>query len=271
MVLINGAESDVISVWDRGLLYGDGVFRTFRVDHGVIPHWPRQLKKLQDDCARLSLEVPEQATLQTDLENVVKASPDAVIKIVITRGASVRGYAPDPQASATRIVMASPLPRYPDAWLARGVKVRMCDIRLSQQPRLAGVKHLNRLENVLARAEWKADEYAEGLMLDIAGSVIEGTMTNVFLWSHEKLITPDLSRCGVAGVQRDRVLEFARKQGIPVAIEDITLERLLGADEVFLTNSVIGAWQVRELAGRQWNEATFFPLLRSALESDEEA
>jgi 4-amino-4-deoxychorismate lyase len=269
MVLVNGIESNFISVWDRGLLYGDGVFRTFRVDDGVLPSWQRQYRKLEADCARLALTAPEEGTLRADVASVLRTSPDAVIKIVVTRGTSVRGYAIDSQSTPTRIVMASPPPQYPEDWFTRGVKVRVCDVKLSAQPRLAGVKHLNRLENVLARAEWQGAEYAEGLMLDFAGNVIEGTMTNVFMWANGALTTPDLNRCGVAGVQRDRVLEFARSQGVPVRIKDIELGDLLAADEMFLTNSVIGVWQVRELGDRQWSSAVFTSAIRSALKEHE--
>ncbi|MGH8771878.1 MAG: aminodeoxychorismate lyase, partial [Burkholderiales bacterium] len=181
-----------------------------------------------------------------------------------------RGYALNPESTPTRIVMTSSLPQYPPEWLKRGVKVRVCDVKLSVQPRLAGIKHLNRLENVLARAEWQRAEYAEGLMLDGDGNVIEGTMSNIFAWLNDALlITPDLTRCGVAGVQRDRVLEYARSQGIPVRIEAMKLDKLLAAEEVFLTNSVIGVWQVRELEDRRWNSSVFTSSVRSVLQSDE--
>ncbi|MGH8717917.1 MAG: aminodeoxychorismate lyase [Burkholderiales bacterium] len=269
MVLVNGAESDVISVCDRGLLYGDGVFRTFRAESGVVQSWQRQYQKLKEDCARLALDLPERSEIETDLFRVLEISPDSVVKIVITRGAGPRGYALNPESTPTRIVMTSSLPQYPPEWLERGVKVRVCDVKLSVQPRLAGIKHLNRLENVLARAEWQRAEYAEGLMLDGDGNVIEGTMSNIFAWLNDALITPDLTRCGVAGVQRDRVLEYARSQGIPVRIEAMKLDKLLAAEEVFLTNSVIGVWQVRELEVRRWNSSVFTSSVRSVLQSDE--
>ncbi|MGH8727059.1 MAG: aminodeoxychorismate lyase [Burkholderiales bacterium] len=268
MILVNGAESDVISAGDRGLLYGDGVFRTFRADGGVVRNWERQYKKLEGDCGRLALKPPERSAIETDLARVLEAAPDAVIKIVITRGAGARGYAPNTHGLPTRMVMTTPLPDSPVEWL-HGVKVRLCDVKLATQPRLAGVKHLNRLENVLARSEWQGTDYAEGLMLDFDGNVIEGTMTNIFARTNGVLMTPDLSRCGVAGVQRDRVLDYARSRKIPIRIADMKLDDFLAADEVFLTNSVIGVWRVCELEKKAWQESGFTSTIRDALQGDE--
>jgi 4-amino-4-deoxychorismate lyase len=265
MVLVNGVECDSVNVHDRALHYGDGVFRTFRADNGVVNAWSRQFAKFKDDCERLALPSPEKSTLEADLAKVLAAHPDTVVKMMLTRGIGKRGYSFDPTMQTTRIVMASPIPQYPAGWAEQGVKVRVCDVKLASQPRLAGVKHLNRLENVLARSEWQESEFAEGLMLDFNGNVIAGTMTNLFIAARGVVATPDLSRCGVAGVTRERILDFARSQGIPVEVRDIALDELLNADEVLLANSVIGVWRVRELRDKRWNEARFTPAVKSKL------
>jgi 4-amino-4-deoxychorismate lyase len=134
---------------------------------------------------------------------------------------------------------------------------------------LAGIKHLNRLENVLAAAESRDAEIAEGLLLDTQGRVIEGTRSNLFLWRDGGLITPQLHRCGVAGVQRDRVLVYAQQQGLSVKIRDVMLAEVYLADEVLLVNSVIGVWSMRELGERYWQARTFAEQLRSALTQGE--
>jgi 4-amino-4-deoxychorismate lyase len=265
MVLVNGIERDSVSVHDRALHYGDGVFRTFRVNNGAVSAWPRQFAKLRHDCERLAIRAPEKGALEADIEQALAALPNAVIKIIITRGAGGRGYAAMPDVEPVRIVITSPLPEYPAEWIERGVKVRVCDVKLAPQPRLAGVKHLNRLENVLARNEWQGSEFAEGLMLDFDGNVIEGTMTNLFALIEDVLATPDLARCGVAGVTRERVLDFARLQKIPAEIRNIRLDELLSADEIFLTNSVIGIWHVRELQDARWDKPRLTPALRTEL------
>ncbi len=254
-MLINGLQGDQVSVYDRGLQYGDGVFRTLRVHEGRVLHWPRHYHKLQQDSAALGIACPESALLSDELQLLIQQQPEGVAKIIITRGLQMaRGYAPASHTISTRILSVTPAPSYPDHFYSRGIKLRVCELRLGHQPRLAGIKHLNRLENVLAVAEWSDADIAEGILLDISGNVIEGTRSNLFLLRNGELITPDLSRCGVAGVQRERVLEWAIKHGVPCHIERFDLPELLAADEMFLVNSVIGLWPVRELQGRDWNQ-----------------
>jgi 4-amino-4-deoxychorismate lyase len=125
-------------------------------------------------------------------------------------------------------------------------------LRLASQPRLAGIKHLNRLENVLARAEWNSPEFAEGLLLDPYGHVVEGTMCNLFLVRDGVVCTPDLAGSGVAGVQRARVLAGAPELGYEVRVAQFSMADVFSSDEIFLVNSVIGLWPVRKLEGRQW-------------------
>ncbi len=252
-MLINGLQGDKVSVHDRGLLYGDGVFRTMRVFDGRVLHWQRHYQKLQQDSTALGITCPESTLLSDELQLLIQQQPEGVAKIIITRGLqTARGYAPPSHIIPTRIVSIMPAPNYPDHFYTLGVKLRVCELRLGHQPRLAGIKHLNRLENVLAAAEWSDADIAEGVLLDTAGNVIAGTRSNLFMVRDGVLLTPDLSRCGVAGVQRERVLEWAIKHGVPCHIEQFGLPELLAADEMFLVNSVIGLWPVRELQGRAW-------------------
>jgi 4-amino-4-deoxychorismate lyase len=263
MTLINGIPSNAVSANDRGLLYGDGVFRTLKRVAGVSRCWPRQYARLAADCAALDLRCPDAAMLAAELAQL---PADCVAKIIITRGPGVRGYAVAAEAMPTRIVTASALPDYPESHYTSGVKACLCRLRLSSQPRLAGIKHLNRLENVLARMEWTDAAIAEGILLDEAGNVIEGTMSNVFALRDGVLHTPDLSRCGVAGVQRERILAFAAELGLKARVAPLSLEALMAADEVMLCNSVIGLWQVREFNGQVWNGGALGARLRLLLE-----
>lgn len=250
-MLINGMPGDQLDSNDRGLLYGDGVFRTLLIKQGRPQHWPRHYRKLQHDCESLGLSCPDSEMLETELRQLAARQPEGVAKIIITRGRGERGYAPSAAAIATRILSISPVPTKHE--LLAGIRLHLCDLRMAHQPRLAGIKHLNRLENVLAAAEWNDPDIAEGLMLDYADNVIEGTRSNLFLVHDGTLYTPDLSRCGVAGVQRDRVLEWAEAYGINVQTGRYRLDDVLAADEVFLVNSVIGLWPVRELQQRTWD------------------
>jgi len=268
MILVNGLPSEHVRVFDRGLAYGDGVFRTLLVREGNPLCWPRHYDKLYGDCAGLDIVCPPEAILAAEMAKLIADTPDCVLKVIVTRGESQRGYAIPEHMEPTRILMATPAPQYPASYLTDGVRLHLCSTRLGMQPLLAGIKHLNRLENVLARREWNNSEIAEGIMLDMNGNVIEGTMSNLFLLKGKTLHTPDLGRCGVAGVQRERIMYLAGRLGMTVRVGNLPLARIYDADEVMLCNSVIGVWQVRELAGKAWPAGKLAVRLRSLLNDD---
>lgn len=253
LTLVDGQQADTLPADDRGLAYGDGVFRTLAVRAGRALLWKRHYAKLVADCRALAITAPDEPLLIEDLRHITARMPDCALKITVTRGSGGRGYAIPETVTPRRIVTASPLPDYPDELTTGGVNIRYCRQRLALQPALAGVKHLNRLENVLARAEWHEPSIAEGLLMDTEGAVIEGTRCNLFLVEQGQLITPGLSRCGVAGVTRDAVIELAEKNGMGCRIETVSRERLEAADEVLLVNSLIGIWPVARIEERIWD------------------
>jgi 4-amino-4-deoxychorismate lyase len=252
MVIVNGVETDAVSVRDRGLTYGDGVFRTLRAKGGRLLDWDRHYHKLVADCARIAITCPPHDEIATCVAQSARVEPDGVVKIIVTRGLGLRGYRAAENTSPTLIVIASAAPPYAAENRARGVAVRVCKTPASVQPRLAGVKTLNRLDNVLARMEWDDPGIAEGLMLDPDGNLIEGTMSNVFCVQDGTLCTPSLERCGVAGVQRDKIIEHAQRESIGLQIKAIPLTEALAADEMFVCNSLIGVWPVARLGAKRW-------------------
>ena len=145
--------------------------------------------------------------------------------------------------------------------------LRVCKTPLGLNPALAGIKHLNRLEQVMARAEWDDTNIAEGLMLDVAGHVIEGTMSNVFCVRQDTLFTPDLTHCGVEGITRERVLKTAGRNGLEAVVTQLGLADIRQADEVFICNSLIGIWPVRRLAEKSWLPGPITKALKQALEN----
>ena len=149
-MLINGAPGNTINAEDRGLSYGDGVFRTLRMQAGRPVCWERQYAKLQHDCSALKISCPSALVLSSELQQLGKTQPEGVAKIIITRGVSTRGYAPSAQSEATRILSVTPATAYPADYAKQGVRMHVCKVRLGHQLLLAGIKHLNRLENVLA-------------------------------------------------------------------------------------------------------------------------
>jgi len=228
-------------------------------------HWPR----LAADCARLQLPAPDEAVL---LDEVARVAPaEAVVKATITRGQAGRGYAVPTEVRTTRIVSSHPLPDHPAEWRASGVRVRRCHLALAQQPRLAGAKTLNRLENVLARNEWDDPAIAEGLIADADGRVIEGTMSNVFIAVAGRVYTPDLARCGVVGAQRERVRELLRRERVHCEERDLRWTDVLAAEEIFLTNSLIDVWPVRQVDERAYAPGPLAARVRELIERDDAA
>jgi 4-amino-4-deoxychorismate lyase len=246
-VLINGNATAVISVQDRGLLYGDGVFETLAVINGCIPLWPHHLQRLITGCRRLKIPEPDAAILHAEATQLMRGLSRAILKIIITRGTGVRGYALPEPSNPTRILQLSAWPTESIALWRSGVRVRHCQTQLAHQSHLAGIKHLNRLEQVLARAEWTDPAITEGILCDHAGNVIEAVAHNLFLVKAGTLYTAELNLCGVAGVMRKIVLELAASLGINAVITNISLAMLHQAEEVFLSNSIHGLWPIRQI------------------------
>jgi 4-amino-4-deoxychorismate lyase len=242
-VLVNGGATDEVSSLDRGLLYGDGLFETIAVQDGRPRFWRRHLARLRAGCERLGISQPVEDRLREEADALVAGVDRGVLKLIVTRGCGGRGYRSEIPLHPTRILQLHPWPDYPGHCQVSGVRVRLCHQRLGHIPALAGIKHLNRLEQVLARMEWDDPAIMEGVLLDTDGRLVEGTMSNLFMIRDGVLMTPALDRCGVAGVLRGVVLELAAGL-MPVQVGALQPDDLRTADEAFLTNSLIGIWPV---------------------------
>ncbi|MNM50837.1 Aminodeoxychorismate lyase [compost metagenome] len=249
---IDGQPATAVNLQNRGLAYGDGLFETIAVRGGQPSLLDRHLDRLALGCQRLAIDA-DLALIRDELLRFASGLGNGVAKLILTRGDSLRGYAPLVGAAPRRILQGGPSPAYPVEHAEQGVRLFACTTRLGEQPLLAGLKHLNRLEQVLARAEWQDSEYAEGLMCDGQGRVVEGVYSNLFLIREGVLITADLGRCGVAGVMRAALLEQARASAIPVQVRDVPFDELERADEVFVCNSVYGIWPVRGISALNLN------------------
>lgn len=246
--LIDGQDTTRIEANDRGLLYGDGVFETCLFIDGRAALWPRHMTRLRDGCARLGIGAPDTVALEREANHVAAGLARAVVRVTVTRGVGERGYAPPHDARPRRMVSAFAAPRVEVDWYRHGIRVRWCRTRLAQQPQLAGIKHLNRLEQVLARAEWSDGEIGEGLMRDVQDNLIGATAANVFAVIDGTLVTPGLERSGVAGVMRAQVLEWSAG----TQVRTLGANELMLASEVFLTNALRGVVPVRALEATAW-------------------
>lgn len=263
--IVNGIFDGAVSPSDRGLAYGDGVFRTLKIVNGLPEQWPLQYQMLEENCTTLGIVCPSAELFMSDFLQLFITDEAAVAKIIVTRGDGERGYVPPAITEPTRIVIKSTMPDYPEVNFDEGVQLRLCEMYLAHQPALAGIKHLNRMENVLARMEWNDPAIAEGLMLDVVGNVIACTAANLFARYDDMLITPSLEQCGVAGVTRQRILSLAHTMELKVKIEEMNLEKVFLADEVVICNSLYGAWQVRTLSNKHWDKQTLALNIRNAL------
>ncbi|MDA3869991.1 MAG: aminodeoxychorismate lyase [Gammaproteobacteria bacterium] len=266
-IMVNGIACRHISVMDRGLHYGDGLFETIACVDEKLQFWDEHIERMHQGAGKLGIATAAIDYFKDDVLALLKAHriTDCTIKLMLTRGVSERGYlSPSPQ-KVSRIVLLSALPNYPDEYFTQGISSCFCRHPLSQNSALAGIKHLNRLDNVLARNEWQV-EYQEGFMLDDADHVIEGTMSNLFAVKNRELFTPALSHSGVNGIIRQQILAIAQAQNIETHIVDINKEQLQEMDEVFVCNSLIGIWPVNALANSRYKVGPLTRKIAQALQ-----
>ncbi len=248
--LIDGRPGEHVSAADRGLHYGDGLFETISC-LGGRPRWlALHLERLQGGCERLQLPFRDFEALRAEIASLAAGQPRCIVKAILTRGRAVRrGYAPSGGELPTRIVGRHP---WPDAVpRARpGFRLGLSSVKLGVNPLLAGLKHLNRLEQVLAQMALQQAQLDEVLMLSSSELVIGGSMSNVFFADAAGLFTPALSDCGVAGVMRRVVLEAAATLGIPVQVRGVAADELGAVRAAFVTNVRWGVQPVDVLLGR---------------------
>ena len=241
---------DALDPRDRGLAYGDGVFETILIHRGEVVWWPAHLARLARGCETLGMRLPDPGFLRIEADAIAAGRARGVLKLIVTRGVGARGYAASPGAPTTTVLSLSdpPTPAPRD-----GMKLIWCRTPLAIQPHLAGIKHLNRLEQVLARAEWNDADATEpaiddGLQCDVRGHAISATCANLFALRDGRWITPPVDACGIAGVCRAWVLQHvAGATQAPLTRKDVE-----SADALVLCNSVRGILPVAALGERYW-------------------
>ena len=255
-----------IPVDDRGLAYGDGVWETLAVKEEIPLLLDEHLTRLQWGVSALRLQGLDLDSLKQQILEQCKNIERGVLKLIVTRGSSQRGYNPAGLTTPRIILHMNPAPSYPSTYHDLGIVLGLVTgIRLAYQPFLAGFKHLNRLEQVLARAECAA-EWQEGLVMDHHHHVIEGTMSNLFIYTQDQvLVTPEVSGCGIAGIMRAQVLKIAHECGIQCRIQPLFVQDVLNARSVLMTNSVMGLWPVREFKQQHYVIADSIQILQQQL------
>ena len=276
--LINGVATDHIKIDDRSIHYGDGLFETILCDGNDLFYWPQHYHRLQSSAQKLKIACPDEQVLLDDIAKLLEnnkveinvSGPRCAIKIVISRGAGERGYKFSKNISANRFALFSTIESEHSSLLSGKLitgDLYVCQQQASINEDIAGLKHLNRLENVMARSEWNT-EYIDGLMLNANNNVIEGTMSNLFAVRDKQLLTPDLKLSGVNGVMREAVIRIAADNNIKLSVNDLTLDDLENMDELFITNSLIGMKSVNKLNNWQCDDHDVSDKLFAALLKD---
>lgn len=248
-ILFNGQPSADLAQ-SRGLHYGDGVFRTILIWDAQRVDWDLHMQKLSADCAVLDLDMPDHSLLQAEALQLAAGQARAVLKIIVMRRAGGRGYRAGTR-SADRLLMSYPAPAFEARCWEPGIHAFSVALRLSSQPALAGLKHLNRLEQVLASRDWP-EGADEGILCDQAGNLVSGTRSNLFWVRSGQLFTPALDESGVSGMMRNKIINLGKTMQVATSEVKAPPSVLQEADEAFVCNSLIGIWPLRRFDSRQW-------------------
>lgn len=252
MFLINGTEQQYLAVNDRATQFGDGCFTTARIIDGQIQFASAHLRRLQLACERLFIPFTDWQLLAQEMASLSQGRKDGVVKAIITRGAGGRGYSAANCVTPTRIVSVAAKPAHYARWQQEGVTLALSEIRLGRNPALAGIKHLNRLEQVLIRAGLEQTTADEALVLDSDGWVIECCAANIFWRQGNNVYTPRLDQAGVDGIMRQYCLRQLASSSFDVVEVNARQDALEQADEVIICNALMPVVPVRQWAEQHW-------------------
>lgn len=258
-------ETAVLSSQDRGLAYGDGLFETMRFHEGRIPLLDRHANRMALGLDRLGMPSIAASTLRQCAPSWVSGRAEGVLKVIVTRGSGGRGYLPPDEADVRLLVSIHSLPVLSGG--EEGLRLGSPRVPLSVNPALAGIKHLNRLEQVLARREMSRSGFDEGLMFDATGYLVEAVAANVLLVREGRVMVPVLDGAGISGVMSAWCLEWARSEDIPVTNARLTRADVLGSDELLLCNAVRGVMAATQWEQKQWSDRRLFTRLREGVRS----
>lgn len=262
--LINGKFLKTVSVLDRGLSYGDGLFETMswrhlrELDSFGVEFWNRHLKRLSASSLKMKIKMPSKEILNNYKDKIIKKSinlgfNEGVLKIIITRGVGGRGYKYEKDIEPTIIFLSFPKVRIDESFFKKGVNLKFCKSPIFVNHQLSGIKHLNRIDSVMARSEWQNKEFFDGVLLDDSKNIIDGTMTNIFFSKNNILYTPDLKKSGINGIMRQVVIEKSKIFFNSVHEIQINKKNLKLYDEMFITNSIIKILPVKKLEKKEFS------------------
>jgi 4-amino-4-deoxychorismate lyase len=261
MFLINGVEQDSIAANDRSVQFGDGCFTTARIRNGYPEFFDRHLLRLQATCRALLIPFSEWATLEQEMLQLAQKHHEGVLKVIVTRGSGGRGYSPSACQSPTRLLSVSPAPAHYLRWQQQGITLALSPVRLGRNPILAGLKHLNRLEQVLVRTHLEQTDADEALVLDSDGWVTECCAANLFWRAGDTVFTPRLDHAGVNGIMRQHCLSLLAQSRFRVVEINARDEAVRQADEVLVCNALMPVVPVNQFADARFLSRELFEFL----------
>ncbi|GGQ11403.1 4-amino-4-deoxychorismate lyase [Shewanella litoralis] len=269
LVWVNQVKQGTISPFDRGLAYGDGVFATMRTasahQAAAVLFLDAHLQRLQQSCQRIGIHWQASQSLVEQLGLLASSYPDHCIKLLLTRGEGGRGYQAPDLANVTEVVSVHPIPSHYQHWQQHGIALASSPITLARQPLLAGIKHLNRLEQVLIKSQPLIANTQDWLVCDTQGWVIESSMANIFAIKQGKVCTPAITHAGVSGVMREQMIDLLLQEGVSVNAQAMRYDDICSADHIFITNSLFGVVDVNTIDQFQFSRWTHTSRFRHVL------
>jgi len=243
VILIDGKKQSKASIFNRNTQFGDGLFETCLVENKKLLFWSNHFERMKLGCDRLKISMIDETLWLSDIKKAFSLMKidNCIVKLVLSRGESLRGYSYKDNIRPIRITIVSELKKNNQD---KGFSLEFCNSGYNSNPKLAGIKHCNRLEQVIARAGIKVDD---GIMLDENENVVSVTQGNIFCIQGNRLITPNLDKCGIEGTRRAVILKIAVDLGFDINIKNLSVEELLRSDEVFISNSIQGVGPVNQI------------------------
>ncbi|WP_368541278.1 aminodeoxychorismate lyase [Enterobacter soli] len=261
MFLINGLKQDDLPASDRATQFGDGCFTTARIAEGEISFLAAHISRLQQACEKLLIPFTEWETLAHEMAQLAVGHASGVLKVIISRGSGGRGYSGASCRHPSRILSVSAYPAHYARWRHDGIVLELSPVRLGRNPMLAGIKHLNRLEQVLIRTHLEQSDADEALVLDSEGFITECCAANLFWRQGREVFTPKLDQAGVNGIMRQFCLQQLARSDFRVVEVNAAEDALLAAEEVLVCNALMPVVPVRAWGQQTWSSRELYQFL----------
>ncbi|MRS88480.1 aminodeoxychorismate lyase [Enterobacteriaceae bacterium RIT714] len=261
MFLINGHEQECLPASDRATQFGDGCFTTARIVDGDVCFLAAHILRLQQACERLLIPFAQWAELEREMQSIAADKPCGVLKVIISRGSGGRGYSGANCQQPTRILSVSAYPAHYAVWRKEGITLALSPVRLGRNPLLGGIKHLNRLEQVLIRTHLEQSDADEALVLDSEGFITECCAANLLWRQGNDVFTPKVDQAGVNGIMRQFCMQQLAHSGFRVVEINAGEEALLDADEIVICNALMPVVPVRAYGKHNWSSRELYSFL----------